>query len=127
MWTQDDDLLFCRYCPSKRDKAYHMIARDTSACSHEILRLKIKFIIWNKTPDGKVYANVLVNGKTGSRSLLLTDSIPYLKDYLNTEHPMPNYTELPNMCSRKRIGKTFNWIRIRSDLLQLQEKRIVVK
>jgi hypothetical protein len=83
MWTQEDDLLFCRYCPSKRDKAYHMIARDTSARPHEILLLKVKSVIWNKTPDAKIYANVLVNGKTGSRSLLLTDSIPYLKDYLN--------------------------------------------
>ena len=102
MWTQEDDLLFCRYCPSKRDKAYHMISRDTSARPHEILHLKIKSIIWNKTPDGKVYANVLVNGKTGSRNLLLTDSIPYLKNYLNTEHPMPNNIESPLICATGR-------------------------
>lgn len=106
MWTQEDDLFFCRYCPSKRDKAYHMIARDTSARPHEILRLKIKSVIWNRTPDGKIYANVLVNGKTGSRSLLLTDSIPYLKDYLNTEHPMPNTTESPLICAAgKGLGR----------------------
>jgi hypothetical protein len=106
MWTQEDDLLFCRYCPSKRDKAYHMIARDTSARPHEILHLKIKSVIWNKTPDGKVYANVLVNGKTGSRSLLLTDSIPYLKAYLNAEHPMPNNMESPLICSTgKSLGR----------------------
>lgn len=106
MWTQEDDLLFCRYCPSKRDKAYHMIARDTSARPHEILNLRVKSVIWNKTPDGKVYANVLVNGKTGSRSLLLTDSIPYLKDYLNTEHPMPNNMESPLICSAgKSLGR----------------------
>lgn len=106
MWTQEDDLLFCRYCPSKRDKAYHMIARDTSARPHEILRLKIKSVIWNRTSDGKIYASVLVNGKTGSRSLLLTDSIPYLKDYLNTEHPMPNTVESPLICAAgKGLGR----------------------
>jgi len=106
MWTQEDDLLFCRYCPSKRDKAYHMIARDTSARPHEILRLKIKSVIWNRTSDGKIYASVLVNGKTGSRSLLLTDSIPYLKDYLNTEHPMPNTVESPLICATgKALGR----------------------
>lgn len=106
MWTEEDDLLFCRYCSSKRDKAYHMIARDTSARPHEILHLKIKSIIWNKTPDGKVYANVLVNGKTGSRSLLLTDSIPYVKDYLNTEHPMPNILDSPLICATgKSLGR----------------------
>jgi hypothetical protein len=102
MWTQEDDLLFCRYCPSKRYKAYHMIARDTSARPHEILHLKIKSVIWNKTSDGKIYANVLVNGKTGSRSLLLTDSITYLKDYLSTEHPMPNNVESPLICATGR-------------------------
>jgi hypothetical protein len=106
MWTQEDDLLFCRYCPSKRDKAYHMIARDTSTRPHEILYLKVKSVIWNKTPDGKIYANVLVNGKTGCRSLLLTDSIPYLKDYLNTEHPMPNNIESPLICpTGKSLGR----------------------
>ena len=36
MWTQDDDLLFLKYCPSKRDKCYHMIARDTAARPHEM-------------------------------------------------------------------------------------------
>ena len=106
MWTQEDDLLFCRYCPSKRDKAYHMIARDTSARPHEIFHLKIKSVIWNKTPDGKIYANVLVNGKTGSRSLLLTDSIPYLKDYLNAEHPLQNNMESPLICATgKSLGR----------------------
>lgn len=106
MWTQEDDLLFCRYCPSKRDKAYHMIATDTSARPHEILHLKVNSVIWNKTSDGKIYANVLVNGKTGSRSLLLTDSIPYLKDYLNTEHPMPNNMDSPLICSTgKSLGR----------------------
>ena len=106
MWTQEDDFLFCRYCPSKRDKAYHMIARDTSARPHEILHLKIKSIIWNRTSDGKIYASVLVNGKTGSRSLLLTDSIPYLKDYLNAEHPMPNTIDSPLICATgKSLGR----------------------
>ncbi|HET6726420.1 MAG TPA: hypothetical protein VFH19_00165 [Nitrososphaeraceae archaeon] len=25
MWTQEDDLVFLKYCPSKRDRAYHAI------------------------------------------------------------------------------------------------------
>jgi integrase/recombinase XerD len=32
----------------------------------------------------------LVNGKTGSRPLVLIDSIPYVKDYLDHEHPQPS-------------------------------------
>jgi hypothetical protein len=31
----------------------------------------------------------MVNGKTRSRPLVLIDSIPYLKDYLDYEHPQP--------------------------------------
>jgi hypothetical protein len=31
----------------------------------------------------------MVNGKTGSRPLVLFDSIPYLKDNLDHEHPQP--------------------------------------
>ena len=30
MSTQEDDLLFLKYCPSKRDRAYHAISRGTS-------------------------------------------------------------------------------------------------
>ena len=42
LWTPQDDLLFLKYCPSKRDKFYHAICRDSSARPHEILKLKIK-------------------------------------------------------------------------------------
>ncbi len=113
MWTPEDDLLFLKYCTKKRDKAYHMIARDTAARPHEILNLKIKSLTWNKTPDGKVYSTVLVNGKTGSRSLLLTDSIPYLKDYLNNEHPMPDNPEAPLISGiGTSVGKHMNIIRL---------------
>ncbi|MDW0165213.1 MAG: phage integrase N-terminal SAM-like domain-containing protein [Nitrososphaeraceae archaeon] len=39
MWTQDDDILFLKYCSSKRDRGYHAIARDTSCRPSEILSL----------------------------------------------------------------------------------------
>jgi hypothetical protein len=32
LWTQQDDLLFLKYCPTKREKCYHAISRDTSCC-----------------------------------------------------------------------------------------------
>ncbi|MGI8833656.1 MAG: hypothetical protein ACR2IS_13600 [Nitrososphaeraceae archaeon] len=43
-WTSNDDLLFLKYCPSKRDKCYHAMSRDLSSRPHEILKLKIKDI-----------------------------------------------------------------------------------
>ena len=65
LWTEEDDALFLKYCPSKRDKCYHTMSRDLSARPHEILGLKIKDIIF-KTNGTQQYAEVLVNGKTGT-------------------------------------------------------------
>lgn len=42
MWTSGDDLLFLKYCPSKRIKCFHMMAKDTSCRPHELLKLRIK-------------------------------------------------------------------------------------
>ena len=44
IWTDEDHALFLKYCPSKRDKAFHAMANDTSARPHELLNLKIKDI-----------------------------------------------------------------------------------
>ncbi|HEY9386705.1 MAG TPA: hypothetical protein VIP70_06675, partial [Nitrososphaeraceae archaeon] len=65
LWTSEDDLLFLKYCPNKRDKCYHVISRDLSCRPHEILKLKIKDIFF-KSVDSYQYAEVLVNGKTGT-------------------------------------------------------------
>lgn len=96
LWTQDDDLLFLKYCPSKRDKCYHMIARDSSCRPSEILKLKIKDVAF-KLVGNKQYAEILVNGKTGSRHIPLISSIPYLKDWLD-EHPMNNIPNASLIC-----------------------------
>ena len=85
LWSHSDDQLFLQYCPSKRDKCYHMISRDTSCRPHEILRLRIKDIVFKMAGD-RQYAEVMVNGKTGSRCVPLINSIPYVKDYLD-DHP----------------------------------------
>jgi integrase len=66
LWTKQDDLLFLKYFPTKREKCYHSITRDTSCRPHEILRLKMRDIVF-KTTGSYQYAEALVNGKTGSR------------------------------------------------------------
>ena len=101
-WTPEEVLLFLKYCPSKRMKCYHAIARDLACRPHEILKLKIKDIAF-KVIEDKQYAEVVVNGKTGIRSLPLIDSIPYLKDYLDHEHPQPGN---PSAVLISGIGKS---------------------
>ena len=101
MWTAQDDLIFLRYCPSKRIKCYHTMSRDLSARPSEILNLRIKDITWKRIGD-KQYAEAVVNGKTGTRSLLVIDSIPYLKEYINSEHPQPTNLNAPLICGLDR-------------------------
>jgi integrase len=97
LWTAEDDLLFIRYCPSKRMKCYHMVSRDLSCRPHELLKLKIKDVFFKST-GAYQYAEVLLNGKTGSRPIPLINSIPYLKDYLDHEHPQPSNSNAPLIC-----------------------------
>jgi integrase/recombinase XerD len=93
LWTQEDDLLFLKWVTNKRDRCYHTMARDLSARPHEILNLKIKDIVF-KAAGNKQYAEVLVNGKTGSRDIPLIQSIPYVKDWLSN-HPSRNNPNSP--------------------------------
>jgi integrase/recombinase XerD len=103
LWTLEDDLLFLKWCPKERDRCYHAISRDMSARPLEILNLKIKDIV-TKNINNKQYAEILVNGKTGSRHLPLIDSLPYIKQWLD-HHPHRNNREAYFICSLNH--KTF--------------------
>ena len=88
IWEPIEHAIFLRYCPSKRDKCYHAMANDMSARPHEILSLRIKDVKFYTTEEGNQYAEVrIMVGKTGPRTVPLIDSIPYLKEYVQEEHP----------------------------------------
>jgi integrase len=99
MWTAAEHDVFLRYCPQKRDKCYHAMARDTSARPHELLKLRIGDLHFKKEPStGKQYAEVLVSGKTKTRTLPLIDSLPYIKEWL-LEHPLAGNPDMPLFIS----------------------------
>ena len=102
LWTVEDDLLFLKYCPNKRDRCYHAISRDTSCRPHEILKLRIKDV----AGENCQYAEVVVNGKTGSRTVPLFNSIPYVKDWLDDHIQRGNANAylIPSR-DRKNFGK----------------------
>jgi hypothetical protein len=102
LWTQQDDLLFLKYCSSKRERCYHAISRDLSARPHEILKLKIRDLSF-KMVGSSQYVEVVVNGKTGTRPIPLFNSIPYLKDYLDHEHPQPRNPNAPVICGTVKM------------------------
>jgi integrase/recombinase XerD len=122
LWSPEDDLLFLKYCPSKREKCYHAISRDLSARPHEILKLKIRDLAF-KTIGTSQYVEVLVNGKTGTRSVPLINSIPYLKDYLNHEHPQPGNPNSPLISGTgKKLGRHIDPQRIYQIYDEYKEK-----
>jgi hypothetical protein len=121
LWTAQDDLLFLKYSPSKRERCYHAISRDLSARPHEILKLKIKDLSF-KMIGSSQYVEVVVNGKTGSRPIPLIDSIPYLKDYLDHEHPQPRNPNAPVICGVGRsLGRRVTPVRIGMIYLEYQK------
>jgi|tagenome__1003787_1003787.scaffolds.fasta_scaffold20956256_3 hypothetical protein len=92
MWSSREHALFLKYCPYPRDRCYHAMANDTTARPHELLNLKIKDIKFKISADNIQYAEITVDGKTGSRTLPLIDSIPYIKEWI-LNHPNSNNPE----------------------------------
>jgi integrase/recombinase XerD len=104
LWTPEDDSLFLKYCPNPRDRCYHAMSRDSAARPHELLKLRIKDVVFKLTPDKKQYAEILVNGKTGTRHIPLIDSIPHIKDWIS-QHPQGGN---PNSILLSGFGKSLN-------------------
>jgi integrase len=99
MWTAAEHDLFLRFCPQKRDKCYHAMARDTSARPHELLKLRIGDLHFKKEPStGKQYAEVVVSGKTKTRTLPLIDSLLYIKEWMLV-HPLSSNADTPLFIS----------------------------
>src|ERR687887_1856427 len=83
-----------------------MISRDTGCRPHEILNIKLKDVVFKTAAGNYQYAEVLVNGKTGSRHIPLINSIPYLKDWLDDhlQRGNPNAFLIPSKA-RRSFGK----------------------
>ena len=114
LWTGENDLLFLRYCPNKRDRCYHTLSRDSSCRPHELLNLRARDVVF-KTSGDYQYAEITVNGKTGRRTIPLFSCIPYLKDWLD-EHPQrgnPNAMLFPSMSDKSFGRKMMSSIAIR--------------
>jgi integrase len=104
LWTSEDDSLFLKYCPNPRDRCYHAISRDSAARPHELLKLRIKDVSFKLAPDRKQYAEILVNGKTGTRPIPLINSLPWIKDWLS-QHPQAANLNSILLCG---FGKSLN-------------------
>jgi integrase/recombinase XerD len=116
LWTEEDDVLFYKYCPSPRDRCWHAVSRDTGCRPHELLKLKIKDVVVQQLDNGYQIARITVNGKTGTRNVRLNNSYPRLKDWLsNGGHPYPGNPNAPLFCG---IGKRNTGKRLASHTIQ---------
>lgn len=55
LWTEADHSLFSKYCLNKWDKAYHMVAHDSSCGHDEILGVLLPDLYF-KINNAKQYA-----------------------------------------------------------------------
>jgi site-specific recombinase XerD len=87
LWTQEDDTIFLKYCEDSRLRCYHMMARDTSGRPHELLKVRVGDIMWQRSGPAQ-YAEVTIgkSGKTVPRTVPLINSIPFVRDWIR-EHP----------------------------------------
>jgi integrase len=107
LWTKEENEVYLRYCPSARDKAFHAMAYDTSARPSELLSLRIRDIFFKKAANGVQYAEILVTGKTKSRTLPLIFSLPYLKTWIQI-HPHgtnPDSWLFISFSKQKNLGR----------------------
>jgi integrase len=106
LWTDADHSLFLKYCDKKRDRAYHMIARDSSCRPSEILGLRIRDLHFKMGANNKQYVEILVNGKTGTRNIPLYAAVPYVKDWLD-DHPQKSNPNAFLISSFDRKNRRF--------------------
>ena len=116
LWISEEHAIFLKYCPSKRDKAFHTMAMDTSARPSELLNLKIKDVHFKIASNGIHYAEILVSGKTKPRTLPLFSSIPYVKDWL-LDHPTADNSESWIFISKSNNQKNNSGKKLTRDAL----------
>lgn len=90
MWTEEEDLIFLKYCQDPRIKLYHTMARDTSGRPHELLVKRIGELKEEVDLNGVQYLETSIGagGKTKPRKVAIYSAYPYFIDWLQ-HHPTP--------------------------------------
>ena len=95
IWDREELLSIVKYETYKRNKAILTLLWDFNARPHEITLMRIKNLrLREKYGEGEVP----YEAKTGSGPILLTFSLPYVRDWLN-EHPFKNEPNARLVCN----------------------------
>lgn len=84
---EEIQLVLAKGCESLRDQAFLKLLHSHGSRIGEHLNIRLKHIRMDK-----MCAEIVVSGKTGQRSLFVTDALPYLSRYLEV-HPCRNDPE----------------------------------
>jgi integrase/recombinase XerD len=101
IWTKQEHVIFLQYCGNKRDRCYQGMAIDTGCRPNELLKLRIKDIVFKTAENSTQYAEIQVNGKTGNRTIPLIVCIPYVKDWID-DHPQRSNPHAYLFCGLKK-------------------------
>jgi integrase len=122
IWTKQEHVIFLQYCGNKRDKCYHAMAADSGCRPNELLKLRIKDILYKIGENGAQYAEVQVNGKTGNRTVPLIECIPYVKDWID-DHPQRTNPHAYLFCGlQKNFGRALTRSALYNTYVHYKEK-----
>jgi site-specific recombinase XerD len=102
--SEDEAKAIVQSCNHIRDKALMACLSESGCRISEIGNMQIKHIVIE--PYG---ARISVNGKTGSRKILIVNSVPYLQEWINS-HPDSHNPEAFVWCDAKSDLITYNRI-----------------
>jgi len=117
--TDDEIKVIIEHCGNLRDKALVSILAESGCRVSEIGTLQIKNVSFESS-----VARILVEGKTGCRSILVVWSAPYLQSYINC-HPDNKNPEA--YLWRNRVSPMLTYQRIRTILGNAAKKAGIKK
>ncbi|MEM2751143.1 MAG: tyrosine-type recombinase/integrase, partial [Nitrososphaerales archaeon] len=87
--TEDEVMKLVDKADSLRDKAFIITLYESGARIGELDSLRIKDVVFEEN-----YARLMLEGKTGSRRVIVVASTPYLQAWIQS-HPLKNNPDAP--------------------------------
>jgi integrase/recombinase XerD len=102
--TKADVVSMLPYCKSQRDRALIMLMWDSAARLNELLSLNVGDVKFESR-----FCRVVLSGKTGTRTIPISDSVPDLQAWLGQYKGTPDMPLFPTQkgCSLSDVGAQY--------------------
>ncbi|MEM3811906.1 MAG: site-specific integrase, partial [Thermoplasmata archaeon] len=116
--TEEEYHTLIKACKNLRDKAMISLLWDSGMRIGELLSMKVSD--WTNDQYGAV---AIIQGKTGSRRVrIIGDSMVYVNEWLNQEHPDKNNSSSPLFTLRNNTNGEIEYATFRKVLLSVQKQ-----